>query len=491
MTSDNTVRASTSVAQQRASSNPAASAHDSTAAPISRRSALASLGALTAAAALPSTAWRASAPLVPSTAAWRADLTPPALPEQGRMLGVPFARHDTVRLAIIGTGLRGRSILRDMLAIDGVRVTALADMVPEKAQRASAMVTAAGQPAPALYTNGERDYEQLLTRTDIDFVYIATPWDWHVPQAVAAMRAGKHVGVEVPAAQTLDECWLLVDTSEQTRRHCLMMENCCYGYNELLVLNMVRAGVFGTLKHAEAAYIHDLRKLLFEDKDEGLWRRTPHLSRDGNLYPTHGLGPVAQYLGIHRGDRFDYVVSMSTPELNLSEYRAANIPAGSPKHREAYRCGDMNTSLIKTVQGRTIMLQHDVVSPRPYDRLNMVSGTKGAFRDYPARVYLEGMPGGERWNPIDSLKPQYEHPLWTNIGELARKLGGHGGMDFVMCYRTIQCMREGIAPDFDVYDAAAWSAPGPASEQSVATGSMPVRIPDFTRGAWAGASMTG
>jgi hypothetical protein len=185
------------------------------------------------------------------------------------------------------------------------------------------------------------------------------------------------------------------------------------------------------------------------------------------------------------------MVSMSSPELSLTEYRNTHYPVGSAKRGEQYRCGDMNTSLIKTVKGRTIMLQHDVVSPRPYDRLNMISGTKGAFRDYPARLYLEGMPGGEKWNPIDSVKAQYEHPLWTNVGELARTLGGHGGMDFIMCYRTIQCLREGLAPDFDVYDAAAWSAPGPLSEASVASGSQPARFPDFTRGSWAGTTSTG
>ncbi len=460
---------------------------------VSRRTALAGLGA---AAALAAGRTLVPAPLLASTPAWRADLVPPATTSpaatgQSRMLGVPFEKHATVRLAVIGTGLRGRSVLREFLAVEGVQVTALADIVPEKAARAAKLVTDAGHAAPALYTNGERDFERLVARDDVDFVYVATPWEWHVPMAVAAMRAGKHVGVEVPVATTLEECWQIVDVSEQTRRHCLIMENCCYGYNELLVLNMVRAGAFGQLKHAEAAYIHDLRRLLFEDQDEGLWRRTPHLARDGNLYPTHGLGPVAQYLGIHRGDRFDYLVSMSTPEFGLTEYRREHVPAGSPKHSEQYRCGDLNTSLIKTVQGRTILLQHDVVSPRPYDRLNMISGTKGVFRDYPARLYLEGMAGGERWNPIDSVKAQYEHPLWTNVGELARKLGGHGGMDFIMCYRTIQCLREGLPPDFDVYDAAAWSAPAPLSEASVANGSAPARFPDFTRGAWAGTSSTG
>ena len=247
-------------------------------------------------------------------AEWRVDLAPPPVPDAlsaaaDRMLGVPFAKHDTVRIGIVGTGLRGRSVLGELLAIEGVAITALCDIAPEKAERASAMVVKAGQPAPKMYTNGERDFERLVAQNDIDFVYTATPWQWHTPVALAAMRAGKHVGSEVPVATSTEDCWALVDMSEKTRRHCLMMENCCYGNSELTVLRMVREGVFGTLLHAEAAYLHDLRRILFEDKDEGLWRRVPHTKRNANFYPTHGLGPVAQYLGIHRGDRFDYMVS--------------------------------------------------------------------------------------------------------------------------------------------------------------------------------------
>ena len=404
------------------------------------------------------------------------------------MLGVPFEKHPTVRIAIVGTGLRGRSVLREFLAIDGVRVTALADIVPAKVAQAAKMVTDKGQPAPALYTNGERDYERLVARDDIDFVYTATPWDWHTPVSIAAMRAGKHVGSEVPIAMTVDDCWKLVDLSEKTRRHCLMMENCCYGNSELTVLRMVREGVFGTLLHAEAAYLHDLRKLLFEDKDEGLWRREPHTRRNANFYPTHGLGPVAQYLGVHRGDRFDYMVAMASPEAGLSEYRAATVPADSPKHREKYVAGDLHSALIRTVQGRTILLQHDVVNPRPYSRLNNLQGSRAVFNDYPPRLYIDGAPGGERWTPLSEFKGKYEHPLWTAVGELARANGGHGGMDFVMCYRLVQCLREGLAPDFDVYDAAAWSVPFPLSEESATRGSRPVKFPDFTRGAWRSAA---
>lgn len=450
--------------------------------PLSRRELLSGAATLAAGAAL-----GGPAKVLASTPEWRVDLAEPPRPEgvrADRMLGVPFEKHETVRIAIVGTGLRGRSVLGELLAIDGVRITALCDIVPDKAERASAMVVKAGQPAPTLYTKGARDFERLVSQSDIDFVYTATPWPWHTPVALAAMRAGKHVGSEVPIAMSIEDCWALVDTSEKTRRHCLMMENCCYGNSELTVLRMVREGVFGTLLHAEAAYLHDLRSILFEDKDEGLWRRIPHTKRNANFYPTHGLGPVAQYLGIHRGDRFDYMVSMASQEAGLSEWRGAKVEKGNPKWNEKYIAGDVNSSLIRTAKGRTILLQHDVVNPRPYSRLNGLQGSKAIFNDYPPRVYIDGAAGGEKWTPLAELGNKYEHPLWTAVGDLARANGGHGGMDFVMAYRLVQCMREGLAPDFDVYDAAAWSVPFPLSEQSVRGGSAPAKFPDFTRGAW-------
>ena len=242
--------------------------------PLTRRELLSGAATLAAGAAL-----GAPAKVLASTPEWRVDLAPPPVPDAlsaaaDRMLGVPFAKHETVRIGIVGTGLRGRSVLGELLAIEGVRITALCDIAPEKAERASAMVVKAGQPAPKMYTNGERDFERLVAQDDIDFVYTATPWQWHTPVSLAAMRAGKHVGSEVPVATSTEDCWALVDMSEKTRRHCLMMENCCYGNSELSVLRMVREGVFGTLLHAEAAYLHDLRRILFEDKDEGLWRRS-------------------------------------------------------------------------------------------------------------------------------------------------------------------------------------------------------------------------
>ena len=445
---------------------------------LSRRSLLAGAAAAAAAAVT-----GAPMPVLAATDDWRVDLRPPVPGGGSSMLGVPFAKHPTVRIAIVGTGLRGRSIVRELLALEGVEITALADVVPEKAQRAAAMVTAAGRKAPALYTDGERHFERLVERPDIDFVYTATPWHWHTPVMLAALRAGKHCGSEVPIALTVDDCWALVDASERAQRHCLLMENCCYGNSELTVLRMVREGVFGTLLHAEAAYLHDLRAILFENRDEGLWRRGPHTERDTNLYPTHGLGPVSQYLGIHRGDRFDFVVSMSSREAGLTEWRAQTEPKASPKWNEVYRTGDMNTSLIRTVQGRTILLQHDVVNPRPYSRLNNLQGSKAVFNDYPPRLYIDGAPGGERWTPLSEFKARYEHPLWTKVGELAKQ-GGHGGMDFVMMYRLVQCLRDGLVPDFDVYDAVAWSVPYALCEQSIRGGSAPVKFPDFTQGAW-------
>jgi predicted dehydrogenase len=419
------------------------------------------------------------------TAATHPDAAPPAPAARATMRGVPFERHEIVRIGIVGTGLRGRSVLGELLAIDGVRVVALADVVADKANRAAKMITDKGQQAPALYADGDHAFEKLVARDDVDFVYTATPWEWHVPVMLAALANGKHCGSECPIGITLKDLWALVDASEKARRHCLQLENCNYGYNEMLVNRMVHEGVFGEILHAEAAYLHDLRRILFENRDEGLWRRAWHTRSNSNLYPTHGLGPVSWYLDVHAGDRFDYLVSVSTPERGLSLHREATVPdKNDPKWREKYITGDLNTSILKTVNGKTVMLQHDVSNPRPYSRHNRVMGTKGTFEDYPPRIYVEGTPGGERWGPIDEWKKKYEHPLWTEVGELARKNGGHGGMDFVMAYRLVQTMRTGTAPDFDVYDAAAWSAPLPLSEMSVAKGSAPMKFPDFTRGEW-------
>jgi predicted dehydrogenase len=401
------------------------------------------------------------------------------------MRGVAFAPRETVRVALIGCGGRGRGMLGELLAVQGVEIVSVFDVSEESAQKAVAAVVKKERPAPRMVVGG--DVRQVLDPDAIDLAYIATPWLQHVPYAVAAMEAGVHTAVEVPAAVTLDECWELVETSERTRRHCVQLENCCYGEMELMMIHLAQLGKLGTLTHGEAAYIHDLRHLLLSDHSEGLWRREPHKTSDGNFYPTHGLGPVAQAMGIHRGDRFVRLVSMSSCEASMSETRDAIIEEGNDKRLETYKAGDMNTSLIQTAKGRTIMLQHDVVTPRPYSRGTLLQGSKGAIRDYPAGVHLEADPKDPKhgdWAQLDTIKEEFGHPLWKELGEKALETGGHGGMDFMMNYRLVQCLREGLVPDMDVYDAAAWSAPGPLSEDSVRQGNMPVVFPDFTRGHW-------
>jgi len=399
------------------------------------------------------------------------------------MINVPFAATKDPRIGFIGVGGRGTGLLGWFLA-QNAQVVAVCDVVAEKADNAKAMVEKAGQKSPSVYTQGDYAYEKLAAREDLDLVVIATPWDWHTKMAVFVMEHGKHAATEVPAAYTIEDCWKLVDTSEKTQRHCMMLENCCYGYNETLILNMIRAGRFGDPLYGEAAYLHDLRDELFSAKGEGLWRRTAHTLRDGNLYPTHGLGPVANYMGINRGDRFAYMVSMSTPQRGLDEYRKTHLEASDPRMAEKYINGDLNTSLIKTANGLTITLKHDTVNPHPYDRINVIGGTKGVFADYPPRIYLEGQKGDEAWATIDSFKDEYENALWKKEGEIARKLGGHGGMDFFVLQAFIESVKQQIPTPLDVYDAAAWSSITPLSEMSIELGNQTVEMPDFTSGQW-------
>jgi hypothetical protein len=388
-----------------------------------------------------------------------------------------------VRIAIVGTGLRGRSILSELLAIDGVRVTAVADIVPDKAARAVKMCTDAGQPAPAMYAEGERDFERLVQRDDVDFVYTATPWEWHVPVCVAAMKNGKHAATEVPAAMSLDDCWKLVEHAEKYRRHCVMMENCNYGRSEMMVFNMVRQGIFGEILHAEGGYLHDLREIKFSSEGEGLWRRAHATKRNGNLYPTHGLGPVANCMDINRGDRFEYLVSMSGPSRGLQLFAQEHFPEDAPQRKEKFVLGDINVSLIRTARGRTIYVSHDTNLPRPYSRIHLVQGTRGLFQGYPDRVYVEGRSPEHRWEQSDAYLGEHEHPLWTDLTKNAEG-AGHGGMDYMEDYRLVKCLREGLPTDMNVYDAAALSAVVHLSERSNARRSAPMDFPDFTRGRW-------
>lgn len=399
---------------------------------------------------------------------------------------------ERVRVAIIGLH-RGMEHVRSCIGIEFAEVIAVCDILDDRAQSAADACEKQRGRRPAVYSGTEDIWEKMVDRDDIDVVYIATPWAWHVPMCLRAMERGKHAFVEVAAATTVNESWDLVNTSERTRRHCVMLENCCYGENELFVLNMVRQGVFGELTHGECGYIHDLREVLFQLGSEGDWRRDYHRRLDGNLYPTHGLGPVAQYMGLGRGDQFKVLVSMSSIEAGLTRFRDEKEPNGGRHSGEKYVCGDMNTSIVKTVLGRTIMIQHAVVSPRPYSRINALCGTGGTFFDYPARMAINNpapygleATGSHEWlneKDVAKMRQEYAHPLWTKLA--GRSAGsGHGGMDFVMSWRHLDCVRRGMTPDSVVYDAAAWSCIVELSARSVAAGSMPVQFPDFTRGLW-------
>ncbi len=414
-------------------------------------------------------------------------------PRRGKsVMGLRVPKLDVVRCGVIGLGARGLPTLRELMLLEGCEVKAISDIHAPSLQAGSAEVLKRGRAGVKTFGENAESYLKMLEMPDLDAVFICTPWRDHVPMAVAAMRAGKHAFIEVPAAVTLEECWQLVDTAEETQRHCMMMENVCYGRDELMLLRMCREGVFGELLHGEGAYIHDLRdQMKHLDHGTGSWRTTEHELRNGNIYPTHGLGPVAQYMSINRGDRFSRLVSFSSPSLGMPEYAERNFPAGHPRRTAKYICGDMNTSIIKTVRGRTIVVQHDTMNPNPYSRANVIKGTKGVFSGYPNRIYVEGRsPQDHTWETdLTRWYQQYDHPLWKKVEGIAADLPpegtrGHGGMDFVMRWRIIQCLREGLPLDQDVYDAAAWSAISAVSEKSVAENGASLEIPDFTRGAW-------
>jgi len=314
--------------------------------------------------------------------------------------------------------------------------------------------------------------------------------------AVCAMENGKHALVEVPAAFTVEDCWLLVETSERTGMHCMQLENCCYGEIELLALNLVRKGLLGTLVHGEGAYLHDLRSYNYNTPEEDagwhyrdFWRLKWNAAHKGNQYCTHGLGPICQYMGVNRGDRFDYLVSLESGQFGFEEYARGKYPPEDWRASLKVAMGDMNTTLVKTVRGRSILVQHDVSNPMPYDRLNTVVGTRGILADYPFRVGWEDEPGKGVHRFFDearaaAVREDHMHPLWRQAGRLAQEVGGHDGMDLIMDLRWAYCMQNGLPLDQDVYDLAAWCSLGELTERSVREGSMPQKVPDFTRGAW-------
>jgi predicted dehydrogenase len=412
--------------------------------------------------------------------------TAPAKPahQQFNMCGYAAPAIETVRVGVIGVGGRGIGAVRRLARIEGIQVIGLCDVRPERIQLAQKLLAKAAV-QPKIYSSGENAWHALCDEPNVDLIYICTPWSLHTPMAVRAMEHGKHAAVEVPAATTLEECWRLVDTSERTRRHCMMLENCCYGFFELLTLKMAREGYFGEIIHGEGAYIHDLRANLFNKTlKSDVWRLRENW-RNGNLYPTHGLGPICQIMNINRGDRMEFLVSVSSQDFHLkarAEELARTDEFFVPYSKQNYR-GNMNTSVIRTQRGRTILVQHDVTSPRPYSRLHTISGTKAMAQGYPApAIAIE-----HKWaTPAQyaELEKQYTPELVRQMGAIAKQEGGHGGMDFLMDWRLMSLLRNGQPLDQDVYDAALWSAIGPLTEWSVANGSKPVVVPDFTRGAW-------
>ena len=397
---------------------------------------------------------------------------------------------DTVRTGFIGLGMRGPDAVRRFTYIDGAKVVALCDLEADRVAKSQEILAGRGKPAAAEYS-GEDGWKQLCERDDIDLVYICTNWQTHVEMAVYAMECGKHVAVEVPAAMSVAECWRLVDTSERTRKHCMMLENCVYDFFELTCLNMAQQGLFGEVLHAEGAYIHNLEP--FWDYYHDNWRLDFNQKHSGDVYATHGFGPDCQVLNIHRGDKLEYLVSMDTKSVVGLEVAKEKMGV------DTFANGDQTSTLVKTRNGKTVLIQHNVYTPRPYDRMYQLVGTKGFADKYPNSAFAfepdQIADAAAEYDNLsshsyvprevrDSLMAKYKHPIAKEIEEKAREVGGHGGMDFIMDYRLVWCLRNGKPLDMDVYDAAEWSCLGELTAASIANGSKPVKIPDFTRGRW-------
>ena len=411
----------------------------------------------------------------------------------GSMIGYADKPMSELRIGLIGVS-RGWAAM-DFLLMPHCRIVCVCDVTEERANGAAAYIKAKTGVAPDVYT-GDEDYKRVCERDDVDLVYNATPWQLHVPIALYAMRHGKHVATEVPSAFTVEDCWELVETSEATRRHCIQLENCCYGETEMLALNLVRQGLLGEIVHGEGAYIHDLREWnygKFNPKSAmnnywNYWRLKWNVAHGGNQYPTHGLGPIAMDMDINRGDRFDFVVSVDSKQAGFREFAAAKYGADSWEARTQPKMGDMNSSIIRTVKGRTILVQHDVGTARPYDRLNLIQGTRGILQDYPFRCAFE-TEVGKGVHEYDAkfaaeVREKYKHPLWKQAGEIAQKVGGHGGMDFLMLLKLAYNLQAGRPVDNDVYDLASWCCLCELTEKSADNRGRSMDIPDFTNGGW-------
>lgn len=401
------------------------------------------------------------------------------------MSGFAAPKINTVRIGIVGLGMRGPGAVDRLSKIENVEIKAICDLLPERVEKAKAQLKDTPH-KPEGYSGNAYAFKNMMDRDDLDLIYITTPWEWHTPMAVYAMEAGKHAACEVPIARTLEECWQLVETSERTKKHCMQLENCCYDFFELMTLKMAREGYFGEVLHVEGAYIHDLLSLNFNKENgyQDMWRLKENY-RDGNLYATHGLGPICQILNINRGDQMDYLTSTSSNDFSMhaeAKKLAEQDNFFSSYAQKKFR-GNMNTSMVKTKNGKTIMIQHDVSSPRPYSRLHVVSGTEGFAQKYPEAKVSKGH-GWLKDEEFKDLETKYTPEIIQKVGELAKKVGGHGGMDFMMDWRLIDCLRNGLPLDQDVYDAALWSCVSPLSEWSVANRSNSIDVPDFTGGSW-------
>ncbi len=415
-------------------------------------------------------------------------------------VGMMTTYHDkpltNLRVGVIGLG-RGMAGVSGFTLVPGGYVSAICDINAARRNRALNYLKGQKAPAPKVYGGkGADDWKRLCEDPEVDLVYNATPWELHVPIALYAMEHGKHVAIEVPSAFTVDECWKLVETSERTRRHCMQLENCCYGESEMLAFNLVHQGLLGEITHGEGAYIHDLRTYNYADWNEAkggggywnFWRLRHNIKHGGNQYPTHGLGPICLDMDINRGDRFDFVVSVDSKQAGFEELGRGRYAKDPWRSGLKVKMADMNTSIIRTVMGRTIMVQHNVGTARPYSRINLIQGTRGVLQDYPLRIAIEdGLGKGAHGfddKKTQEIREKYKHPLWKQAGEIAKKVGGHGGMDFLMVLRLSYCLQNGLPLDMNVYDLASWCCLCELTEKSADNRGRSMDIPDFTRGAW-------
>ncbi len=409
------------------------------------------------------------------------------------------APADKVRLGFIGVGMRGRNHVEQAIFRPDVEINAICDINPASVVATKALLKKAGRKEPVFYTAGKEDFLNMVKRDDLDGIVIATPWEWHVPMAVAVMKGGKHAAVEVSATVTLQESWDLVDTHEQTGKHCMILENVCYRRDVMAILNMVRQGVFGEMTYAHCGYQHDLREVKFNDGkqaygggvefgekgfSEARWRTQHSIDRNGDIYPTHGLGPVSHWLDINRGNKLNYLTSTATKSRSLHKYIVDKGGADHPNAKVKFKLGDIITTVIECHNGENIVLIHDTNSPRPYSLGFRAQGTEGIWMNDGSMIYLEDSADQPHtWQPAAPLLEKYDHPLWKKYAAQAEN-AGHGGIDYFVLRGFIESIKNNTAPPIDAYDAAAWSAISPLSELSIARGSSPVEIPDFTRGKW-------